>query len=230
MHWFDQHILLFLNQFAQLSWTFDRCVYFLIVSHILKGGVLMLLVWHLWFLPDARESGRRKYILLLIIGAIIAIFVGRGLANFLPYRPRPFFNPDLLFILPHGVIPEFWSSLSSFPSDHAVLFYSISTGLLFASRRIGLLALIYTSFFICLPRVYLGLHYPTDILAGAFVGSAVTLTTIYLLRNNPLLFRLEQYATDKAAFFYPAFFLCTYQITDMFENSRKMVKFLYGFL
>ena len=51
MNWFDQNIILFLNQAAEFSWTFDKCVYFFTVSHIVKGGVIMLLVWYLWFIP-----------------------------------------------------------------------------------------------------------------------------------------------------------------------------------
>ena len=166
----------------------------------------------------------------MIIGSLMAILIGRGLVNILPYKPRPFFNPDLIFTLPYGVNPKWWSNLSSFPSDHAVLFYSVATGLLYASRRIGIFALIYTTFFICLPRIYLGLHYPTDILAGAFVGCTVSLATIHLLDDKPIILRLGQYITNKPEFFYPAFFFVTYQITDMFENSRTLVKYAYGVL
>ena len=43
----------------------------------------------------------------------------------------------------------------------------------FGGCALGLAAVLYVVFFICLPRLYLGLHYPTDLLAGGGVGIAL---------------------------------------------------------
>jgi hypothetical protein len=59
------------------------------------------------------------------------------------------------------------SGWSSFPSDHACLFFALATGLCLISPVIGGLALLHASLIVSLPRIYLGLHYPTDVLAGA---------------------------------------------------------------
>jgi hypothetical protein len=50
------------------------------------------------------------------------------------------------------------------------LFFTLALGIYFASRRAGWFCFIYSLLFICLPRVYLGEHYPTDIVAGAAIG------------------------------------------------------------
>lgn len=47
-------------------------------------------------------------------------------------------------------------------------------GIFLISRKAGYFAFIYAIFFIVMPRIYLGLHYPMDIVAGAILGMAIT--------------------------------------------------------
>ena len=112
---------------------------------------------------------------------------------------------------------------SSFPSDHAVLFFALSTGLCFISRKVGTFTLFYSALFICLPRIYLGLHYPTDIIAGAIIGMTVTLLANIFLIKSKRLQSIANWSYSKPNLFYPLFFLLTYQIADLFDNSRDIV-------
>jgi membrane-associated phospholipid phosphatase len=56
----------------------------------------------------------------------------------------------------------------------AMLWMSVATGIFIVWHGVGALALLYTAIFICIPRAYLGYHYPTDLLAGAAIGIAIT--------------------------------------------------------
>jgi membrane-associated phospholipid phosphatase len=51
--------------------------------------------------------------------------------------------------------------------------FALSTGFLFTSKHLGLLAMLYSFTVVSLPRVYLGYHYSTDIIAGALIGMLV---------------------------------------------------------
>jgi len=65
------------------------------------------------------------------------------------------------------------SSRDVFPSDHAVLFFALATGLFMAHRKLGIAAYAWVIVAICFPRLYLGIHWPTDVIAGAAVGVAL---------------------------------------------------------
>jgi undecaprenyl-diphosphatase len=71
---------------------------------------------------------------------------------------------------------------ASFPSDHAVAAGAVAVGLLLVSRRllawIGVLAALLIAF----SRLYLGVHYPHDVLAGLVLGAVVSLVGWLVLR------------------------------------------------
>ena len=223
MNVFDVEIIHFLNQFSNCSHLFDVGVQFLAHNNLLKGGVLVAVMWGAWFKSNDHYSDNRKYIIATLISCLAAITLGRGLQLILPFRLRPLHEEGLNFILPYGSSPESLTGWSSFPSDHAVLFFCLSTGLLFLSKRTAIFALLYTAIVISFPRMYLGLHYPTDIIAGAILGMIVALVgNIYLVKNESF-HLITDWLISKPRLFYPWLFLLTYQIATLFDDSRAIV-------
>lgn len=214
-----------LNQFARRSWAFDQAVAFLSVNHLLKGGVLMAVLWWAWFVrPDARGGDSpRVRVLVTLASCMVAMAIVRLLLKVLPFRDRPLHEESLSFVLPHGVATGALDGLSSFPSDHATLFFALATGLFFVSVRLGAAALAYVSLAIALPRIYLGLHYLSDIAVGALIGVVVTLAGHRLLAQRPWMQRVAGTADTHPQYFYPLMFLLTYQIADLFEPVRDLL-------
>lgn len=91
----------------------------------------------------------------------------------LPFRPRPMTVAALHFQTPFGASDHGLINWSSFPSDHAAVFFALATSIFFVWRAAGIAALVYVFLFIAMPRLYLGFHYPTDILGGALIGIAL---------------------------------------------------------
>jgi len=182
MNSFDTAILGFLTQF-QLPPLANHAIRVIAGLYTFKGFLLIPLLWWMWFQPGPRRDWQREMVIATVGSGLIALAVGRALAKFLPFRERPIFTPELhLHFASTSLRETTLASWSSFPSDHAMLWMAISLGIFLVWRGIGTLALLYTVFFICLPRAYLGYHYPTDLLAGAAIGIMIT----YVMTRDPV--------------------------------------------
>jgi undecaprenyl-diphosphatase len=230
MNLFDITIIMCLNRFSQLSWTADSMVRFIAMNHLIKGGILMGIFWWGWFKINKNRQIVRVHLIAGLYSCFVAMVFARVLALSLPFRLRPLHEEGLGFILPHSMKPTILDGWSSFPSDHAVLFYAISTAMFYISKKAGNFAIAYTTLVIGLPRIYLGLHYPTDIIAGAFIGIGIAL----LFQSSCLIDKVSRptlkFSNSEPGIFYALLFTLTYQICDMFDNSRSFLLFLVSIL
>lgn len=226
MNSFDTFVISYLNGFSGASLFFDSTMRFISDNHLIKGGLLIALIYYLWFARNKQPAYVREHIVATFISCFLAMVVARLLAMTLLFRVRPLHNPDLDFQLPYGMHPTVLEGWSSFPSDHAALFFSLAVNLFFVSRAVGAFAILYTSVVICFPRIYLGLHYPTDIIAGAVIGAAVAWAVNRTALGTKVAQPFVMLSDLKPGFFYIGFFIVTYQIADMFNASRALVSFL----
>ncbi len=80
----------------------------------------------------------------------------------------------------------------SFPSDHATVAGAVAVGLLFANRRWGIVASA-LAVLMAVTRVYVGAHYPGDVIAGLALGGIVAAAGWFTL--VPILTRLAERLT-----------------------------------
>ena len=227
MHAFDHSIIVFCNQFAQRWHLFDSIVVFFSNSDLMKGGVMMAGLWWAWFWPNANLRLNRSYLLSALLGAVIALFLARILAHALPLRNRPILDPSLHFRPPYSLPDQSnWTIWSSFPSDHAALFFALLTGIWLSCRRAGLVLLFYVLIAICFPRIYIGIHYPTDILVGAALGIVSVLFCCWSKIRNLWTKHVLNWIDRWPAASYAFLFLITFEIGTLFWDVRT---FLYIF-
>jgi undecaprenyl-diphosphatase len=150
------------------------------------------------------------------------VVVGRLLADFLPFRARPLSAPELGLVLPYGVSGDPFRKWSSFPSDHAMVFFAMSAGLWYVSRVLGAAMSLYVLCVIAFPRVYLGYHYPTDIIGGALFG----ILFAYLANLDGVRARLAvpalRWLDAHPASFYTCFFLFSMGLATLFDPFREL--------
>ncbi len=217
----DHAILTWLNHFARHAYLFDVAVSAVAHADLLKGGLLTAALLWFWFGDGPSRARHREIVVATAVACVAAIVVGRLMALALPFRLRPFQNPALSFVLPYGS-GDGLREWSAFPSDHAMLFATMATGLWFVSRRLGVAVHLYALAFIYFPRVYLGLHHPTDIAAGALLGVAFG-AAANGERLRGTLSRLPlRWAQAHAPSFYVLAFLAALQVATMFGEARHL--------
>ncbi len=158
--------------------------YFLIV-----GFFLVLIA--LWF--GTRDAVQRRINQTAAISAIISLGIAQALVDILNifyFRPRPFtiLPTRLLFYAPTD---------SSFPSYAATIAFAIAFGTFFISRKAGVIMLVLASM-LAFARVYVGIHYPSDVLGGAAIGCVVAWGVSAVVKNRQVWVRrmldfLEQF-------------------------------------
>jgi undecaprenyl-diphosphatase len=70
----------------------------------------------------------------------------------------------------------------SFPSDHACVVGAVAAGLFFVDRRLGWVTTALAGL-MAVTRVYVGAHWPLDVVVGLVVGAAVAAAVLVLLRR-----------------------------------------------
>ena len=106
-----------------------------------------------------------------LVGALGLIIY--KLIKSLTERPRPFMVSDNI-ILGTDPLDQY-----SFPSGHTLHAVSFSVTCLYYYPELSWLLLPFT-LLVAASRVVLGLHYPTDVLAGASIGASIAILTVAL--------------------------------------------------
>ncbi|HFJ9451241.1 undecaprenyl-diphosphatase [Bacillus anthracis] len=124
--------------------------------------VAILFMFILWFNNGKKVNAIKKQytVLYTTLSVIIALLVN-VVIHAVYYHPRPFVSHDVHQLVPHAAD-------SSFVSDHSVLVFSIAFVFLLRGEKLKYIALIW-AVLVGVSRMYVGVHYPLDILGAAFL-------------------------------------------------------------
>ncbi|WP_067682504.1 phosphatase PAP2 family protein [Nocardia miyunensis] len=146
--------------------------------------VFMVIAW--WF-ARRRDASTMAAALAVPFVAIITYIVNDGVKQIISER-RPCLRFPTAFLLEKCAAPNDYS----FPSNHTVVVFAMAVALLAVSRRLGIWAFVAAAV-MGVSRVYVGAHYPHDVLAGAVVGVVIGYLATMLLRRTatPLVTKLS---------------------------------------
>ena len=130
-------------------------------------------VWILAALALIASKPHRRCGITLALGLICSLLLGNLLLTPLAARPRPCWLDETVTLL--VAMPRDFS----FPSGHSLSGFIAAVILLRYDRRFGIPALI-LAILLAFSRLYLFLHFPSDVLAGILLGVGVGLAVSLL--------------------------------------------------
>jgi undecaprenyl-diphosphatase len=154
----DYALFNYINSFAgKWIWLDSLAIFFAkyLVYFLVAGAIAFF-----FFIKDKKQ--RIRYLFLAGASVILSRLVITELIRLIWHRSRPFVEHQVNQLLEH-------STSGAFPSGHVAFLFALSTAIYFSNKKIGWLFFA-LSFLIGLARIFIGVHYPLDILAGIAVG------------------------------------------------------------
>lgn len=169
----DADIVVWLNQWAGRFSILDAVEKVMVSDYLIPASIGLCLI-ALWFSgsPQTRDAKHRAVITALATVGFASLVV--LVINEFYFRPRPFVDHDLnvLFYLPTD---------SSFPAHPAAVGFGMAASVWQGSSKLG--ALVYVLALLWgISRIYAGVLYPLDVLAGAGIGIVMSYVVALGLR------------------------------------------------
>ncbi|MGN5455797.1 MAG: undecaprenyl-diphosphatase [Candidatus Kurthia intestinigallinarum] len=157
-------IFQWINTWAGKNPVLDFSMVFLSTSLPIIAVVLML--W-LWFIPNKTMRKHRQHTAIYATCATAISLLLNIVIHTLYYHPRPFVTHHVHQLVAHTID-------SSFVSDHAIVAFSIA--LIFVLRKeAGRWLIFIWAVLVGISRIYVGVHYPLDIIGAFGVASVVAI-------------------------------------------------------
>ena len=108
---------------------------------------------------------------LMVISAAISVFLSRIVIA------------EILKLVIHRARPNL-ADFKSFPSGHAAIFFAIAMAVYFYNKKLGIWFFI-AAIIIGVARIFVGVHWPSDVLAGAMIGIISGIIVNKIIHKQP---------------------------------------------
>ncbi len=166
----DGRILLFIQEYLRFEWL-NPIVLFL--TRLGDAGVIWILLAAVFLIQKKYQKTGISMAIALLLGLLATNVL---LKNWV-CRPRPYVTiPGLDALVTAGD----WS----FPSGHSTSSMAAAVVIFCRTpRKIGIPAMI-LGVLICLSRLYVGVHYPSDVICGALIGVLAAACALRITRDE----------------------------------------------
>jgi undecaprenyl-diphosphatase len=157
----DLAIFNFINQFAEKNAFLDNLAIFF-AEYLQYVVALAIFIFLLRIFIRDKQEGVKAGMVIAATVFLSRIIITEVIRHFF-FRLRPFIENQATVLIDQS------AKEASMPSGHAALFFALATVVYFYNKKLGIFLFVST-FLISISRVFVGIHWPSDILAGALVG------------------------------------------------------------
>lgn len=143
-----------------------------IFTHLGDAGIIwIILAVYLLIMKKYRKYGIIMVLALILDFLLCNILLKEIVGRARPFEVRPYI--DIIINKPQD---------PSFPSGHTAISFAAASVLFYLDKRTGIFSIIIASI-IAFSRLYLYVHYPTDVLAGIIVGVLCGIISINIYKR-----------------------------------------------
>ena len=144
-----------------------------LITFLGSGGI----VWAVTALIMLCFKKSRKTGIIITVSLLLGLFLSTmGLKNVIAY------NTEGALLTIENLLIGAPSGRFSFPSGHAISSFSSATVILLYSKKLGIPAIILAAL-ICFTRLYLYVHFPSDVICGALFGILLAFLSNFLVNK-----------------------------------------------
>jgi undecaprenyl-diphosphatase len=202
LHWIFEHLHVTANPVLDAIFVF--------ITTLGDNGMFWIALALILLIPKKT----RKAAAITAVALVLDVVITNGILKVLFDRPRPLAEEMSYWIQKYGYI---WPDLvhvphdASFPSGHTAASFAGAFGLFFGSNPIrngsaklrkASIGLMVLAALIGFSRLYVGVHYPTDVIAGVGVGVGCAALALLVFRLiDPLYEKCDAWMREKAGRF-----------------------------
>ncbi len=151
------------------SGAMDKIMVF--ITHLGNGGIIWITLTALMLIfASTRKAGIASAAALILMLISVNLAIKPIVDRIRPFEADPGLLAAVLIKLP-------WDA--SFPSGHTAASFASSTAVLCCNKRLGIPMLI-LAFLIGISRLYLCVHFPTDVIFGALIGTVLGIVGYFI--------------------------------------------------
>ncbi|MDD6158379.1 MAG: phosphatase PAP2 family protein [Oscillospiraceae bacterium] len=164
--------------YEALPWLFTPLLSFVTLLASPAGSICISLFLALW--PRTRRFG-----MAMLMGIIVGALMTNVILKPLVLRPRPYSWDGSVYQEYWHLLGEPMESDYSFPSGHTTAAFAMAWGVTASRDKRKIWVAFILAFLIALSRIYLSVHYATDVLVGLILGTIGGNCGVFLSRKLP---------------------------------------------
>jgi undecaprenyl-diphosphatase len=157
----DYALFQLINNLVGRWWPLDLFGVFCAEYLIFVMAFAVVILFFIW--KDSAQKKIHQKVVLKSFAAAALGYIFKIIIQLIYQRPRPFITHDVLQLINNPFD-------ASFPSGHTILAFALAFSVYFYNKKLGSVFL-FLAALVGLGRIYVGVHYPLDILGGILVGA-----------------------------------------------------------